>query len=262
MPEGGAFGPLSAIPIARMIALRFAAFTHYIKSSKTWRRCTPSMRGIRFWDKLAQRLQVWSTGIDRHDLARLETRCSGARGFCSWSRKQHQSCIGNHLYSLPPSLPHAFAHVVGSNAHARLFYSYNPPALPITSDATRMGCESDGFRSYMRAPRHWKSWEVLSSSTTHRDSWPRRVSFSLDTVYQAIRNCVMCFCCTMARDNGGTTPNVSNFRLQREAGHKQVSRQRRSRSVSRRRSWASPKLERQSPCSQHIFLRSPDPPSL
>ena len=99
---------------------------------------TLTCAGCAFGTNLAQRLQVWSTGIDRLDLACLETRCSGARGFCSWSRKQHQSCIGNHLCSLPPSLPHAFAHVVGSNAHARLFYSYNPPALPRTSDATRM----------------------------------------------------------------------------------------------------------------------------
>ena len=38
---------------------------------------TLTCAGCAFWEKWAQRLQIWSTGIDKHDLARLETRCSG-----------------------------------------------------------------------------------------------------------------------------------------------------------------------------------------
>ena len=39
---------------------------------------TLTCAGCAFWGKWAQLLQIWSTGIDKHDLARLETRCSGA----------------------------------------------------------------------------------------------------------------------------------------------------------------------------------------
>ena len=38
---------------------------------------TQTCAGCAFGAKWAQRLQIWSTGIYKHDLARLEIRCSG-----------------------------------------------------------------------------------------------------------------------------------------------------------------------------------------
>ena len=116
--------------------------------SHRWRRFTPwHARDAVLGQNGLQRLQIWPTGIDKHDLARLETRCLGARGFCSWSRKKHQSCMGNHLSPLTPSLPHAFVQVVCSSAHVRLFNSWRIPCLRVSA--------STG-----------KRWEHLSSSLT------------------------------------------------------------------------------------------------
>ena len=72
--------------------------------------------GCAFGAKWAPRLHVWSAGVEKHDLSRLETKCTGDRGLCSWSRKQHQSRTSSHHKLLPPSMPHAFAHVVCSKA--------------------------------------------------------------------------------------------------------------------------------------------------
>ena len=60
--------------------------------------------GCAFGAKWAQRLDMWSARVEKHDLSSLVTRCTGARGLCSWSRQQHHSRTYNHLSPRPPSL--------------------------------------------------------------------------------------------------------------------------------------------------------------
>ena len=77
MPECGAFARLSAIPL--IVCLPSASplshrlhheFEEIIEvHTMTYARCA-------FGGNWAQRLQIWSTGIDKHDLAFVETRCS------------------------------------------------------------------------------------------------------------------------------------------------------------------------------------------
>ena len=61
-------------------------------------------------------------------------------------------CI--HRSSLPPTLPHAFAHVLCSGAYARLKNRYDPLTHPRTSDVTGMDWGSEGFRACVRESRH------------------------------------------------------------------------------------------------------------
>ena len=149
--RGVAFGRLSPIPITRMSALRFAVITQITsRVQRHGRSLHPNMRGMRFWSKMGSTIEDF---VNRNRQTRFgpsgNQMLRGTGTLRSWSRKQHQPFVGNHLSSLPPSLPHTFAHFVCSNAHARLYNGYNPPALLRASDATGMDWESEGFRAHV-----------------------------------------------------------------------------------------------------------------
>ena len=70
--------------------------------------------------------------------------------------------------------------------HFRLFACSCQIVLQLQPTPPSQACQrvSASAREWLGAP------QLVS---THHDSWPRRVSFSQDTVYQAIRKCVMHF---------------------------------------------------------------------
>ena len=170
MPANGKVSRFPAFPVGHLCALQLHACT---RIGSTIQECggspRPDMCRVRIRAKWAQRLQIWSEGAVSHDFMRVETRCNGARGCCSWSHKRHRSCIGSHRASLPPLLPHVFAHVLCSNAYTRFYSNHDPPTHPRTSDVAGMDWESEDC--FVPTCKRLGTGSVESASVRFFSSW-------------------------------------------------------------------------------------------